>query len=85
MDAMDLGAPAWAKVALDCGYFDQAHLCHDWVEFTGFSPVEFLRLRNVRVKDNHVAVPDPPRSNFSNTPPPPACNFPRNEDGSRPA
>jgi AraC-like DNA-binding protein len=63
-------APAWAHVALDCGYFDQAHLCRDWVEFTGFSPAELLRLRNVPVKDNHVALPELPRSNLSNTPPP---------------
>jgi AraC-like DNA-binding protein len=42
------GAPAWTRVALDCGYFDQAHLCGDWVEFTGFSPAELLRLRDVR-------------------------------------
>jgi AraC-like DNA-binding protein len=52
------GAPPWTQVALDCGYFDQAHLCRDWVELTGFSPVEFLRLRNVGVKDNHVALPE---------------------------
>ncbi len=63
------GSPVWAQVALDCGYFDQAHLCRDWVELTGLSPVEFLRLRNVRVKENHVAVPEAPRSSFSNTPP----------------
>lgn len=63
------GAPPWTQVALDCGYFDQAHLCRDWVEFTGLSPVEFLRLRAVRAKDNHVALPEPTRSNFSNTPP----------------
>jgi AraC-like DNA-binding protein len=66
------GAPAWTQVALDCGYFDQAHLCRDWAEFTGFSPAEFLRLRNVPVKDNHVALPEAPRSNLSNTPPPAA-------------
>ncbi len=71
------GAP-WARLALVCGYFDQAHLCHDWVEFTGVSPAEFLRLRNVRVKDNHVAVPDTPRSSFSNTPPPSPSSLPSN-------
>ena len=53
------GAPEWARVALDCGYFDQAHLCRDWTEFTGLSPAEFVRLRSVPVKDNHVALPDP--------------------------
>lgn len=47
----------WSQIALECGYFDQAHLCRDWVEFTGISPVEFFALRAVRVKENHVAVP----------------------------
>lgn len=61
-------APAWTEVALECGYFDQSHLCHDWLEFTGFSPVDFLRLRSVRVKENHVAVPEQAKSKFSNTP-----------------
>jgi AraC-like DNA-binding protein len=65
--ATSSGSPDWAQLALDCGYFDQAHLCHDWAEFTGFSPVELLRLRDVPVKDHHVAVPERPRSNFSNT------------------
>jgi len=67
--ATSRGSPAWAEVALACGYYDQAHLCRDWIELTGSSPMEFLRLRSVRVKDNHVAVPEPSRSNFSNTPP----------------
>jgi AraC-like DNA-binding protein len=61
-------APVWTRVAHECGYFDQAHLCHDFAEFTGFSPADLLVLRNVRVKDNHVALPEPARSNFSNTP-----------------
>ena len=52
-------APAWAQVALECGYFDQAHLCRDWAELTGLSPAEFLRLRSVPVKENHVALPEP--------------------------
>ena len=69
------GAPAWAELALECGYCDQAHLCRDWVELTGLSPMEFLRSRSVRVKDNHVAVPEPSTSNFSNTPPHAALNL----------
>lgn len=48
----------WAQVALACGYFDQAHLCRDWAEFTGFSPGEFRALQATRVKDNHLALPD---------------------------
>ena len=63
------GARGWTQVALDCGYFDQAHLCRDWAEFTGLSPAEFLRLRSVPVKDNHVALPEPTTSNSSKTPP----------------
>jgi AraC-like DNA-binding protein len=51
--------PPWTQIASECGYFDQAHLCHDWTEFTGFSPEEFVRLRSVPVKDNHVPVPEP--------------------------
>jgi AraC-like DNA-binding protein len=69
------GTPAWSRVAFESGYYDQAHLCHDWVEFTGFSPMEFLRLRRVRVKDNHVAMPESSRSSFSNTPPRAERNF----------
>ena len=50
--------PAWAHLALESGYFDQAHLCRDWMEFTGFSPTEFLALCATPVKDNHVALPE---------------------------
>jgi len=71
-------APPWAEVALISGYFDQAHLCRDWVELSGFSPAEFLGLRSVRVKDNHVALPEPRRSNFSNTAPLAARNLSAN-------
>jgi transcriptional regulator GlxA family with amidase domain len=68
---MQSPSPAWARLALECGYFDQAHLCRDWAEFTGFSPGEFLALRQTRVKENHLALPDA-GSNLSNTPPPSA-------------
>jgi AraC-like DNA-binding protein len=33
----------WATIALDSGYYDQAHMYRDFRDFTGFSPSEFLR------------------------------------------
>lgn len=59
---------AWARIALECGYCDQAHLCRDWVALTGVSPAEFVGLRGIPVKENHVAVLDQ-GSNPSNTRP----------------
>ncbi|SFM30533.1 Helix-turn-helix domain-containing protein [Rugamonas rubra] len=35
-------APDWAQLALDCGYFDQSHLIHDFQEFAGRAPERFL-------------------------------------------
>jgi len=58
----------WAKLALNCGYCDQSHLIRDFREFSGFSPADLFRLRNDRVKVNHVALPDREGSNLSNTP-----------------
>ena len=55
--AMQSPCPTWTHVALECGYFDQAHLCRDWMELSGFSPGEFRALRGTRVKDNHLALP----------------------------
>jgi AraC-like DNA-binding protein len=52
------GSPDWAGVALECGYFDQAHLCREWAEFTGITPSEFVSLRQSRVKENHLALPE---------------------------
>jgi AraC-like DNA-binding protein len=34
----------WAELASDCGYFDQSHFINEFRQFSGTSPVEFLRL-----------------------------------------
>ena len=33
--------PAWAELALDCGYFDQAHFIHEFREFAGICPTDY--------------------------------------------
>ena len=47
----------WADVATSCGYFDQAHFIHDFREFTGLKPSDYLGLR-IAGQRNHVRVPD---------------------------
>jgi len=37
--------PDWAQLALDCGYFDQSYLIHDFQEFAGNAPERFLSAR----------------------------------------
>jgi len=32
----------WTNVALDCGYFDQAHFVHDFRAFSGINPTTYL-------------------------------------------
>jgi AraC-like DNA-binding protein len=38
------GTPVWAQVALDLGYFDQAHLVNDFTALVGYSPTEYQKL-----------------------------------------
>ncbi len=46
----------WTEVALQCGYFDQAHFSHDFKAFSGFNPTTYLTLRGANL--NHVRLPD---------------------------
>lgn len=44
-----------AQLAVDAGYSDQAHLCRDFREFSGFAPTNYLRL--APLLPNHVRLP----------------------------
>lgn len=46
----------WTKVALDCGYFDQAHFIHDFRAFSGINPTTYLAHRTQH--RNHVPLVD---------------------------
>ena len=48
--------PDWAPLALDFGYFDQAHMIRDCVDFSGLPPGTLLRHGSVPVKESHVAM-----------------------------
>ena len=37
--------PDWSDLAVDCGYYDQAHLIHEFHQFAGLTPSEYLRSR----------------------------------------
>jgi len=44
LDRIEKGMPVnWAELAVDCGYFDQAHLIHDFRAFAGITPLEYSR------------------------------------------
>ncbi len=58
--AVDLSSRAtdvdWTNLAARCGYFDQSHLIHEFREFSGLSPSEYLAARTAH--RNHLALAD---------------------------
>lgn len=47
-------AVTWTQVALDCGYFDQAHFIHDFRSFSGVTPSAYQAARTPF--PNHVKI-----------------------------
>lgn len=45
---------SWTQMALDCGYYDQAHFIHDFHSFAGITPSQYLARKTPHV--NHVPM-----------------------------
>lgn len=52
----------WAQLAVECGYYDQSHLIHDFAAFAGVGPGEYrrrherLELAGVHTKRHHLPM-----------------------------
>lgn len=38
-------SPNWRDIAIDCGFFDQAHFINDFKHFSGFTPKEYAGIQ----------------------------------------
>lgn len=52
----------WMRVALDAGYYDQAHFIHDFREFSGLTPTDYVGVRTPF--ENHVKFLQAPERTF---------------------
>lgn len=61
-----IAAPDFASIAAECTYFDQSHLIHDFVAFSGFTPMAYvrqeqrLRQMHTHIKRNHLPLTESP-------------------------
>jgi AraC-like DNA-binding protein len=47
--------PAWPELALEAGFYDQAHLANEFKQLSGLTPGEFLRQRDIAVSSKTPA------------------------------
>lgn len=47
-------APTWSALAIDAGYADQAHMIREFVEFSGFTPSDYVSRLGDRLKEDHL-------------------------------